>query len=95
MNFCKLLYPKIVKTHRDSLFGHIIGIEHTKHLFRKALNTDSVHILLVGPPASAKTMFLTSLMHQLKNSYFTDGTNSTKAVMIDFLFENRPRYFAL
>ena len=58
-----------------------------------ALDSDSAaHILLVGPPASAKTMFLTSLMHQLKNSHFADGTNSTKAGMIDYLFENRPRY---
>jgi Holliday junction DNA helicase RuvB len=37
-------------------------------------------------------MFLTSLMHRLKSSYFTDGSNSTKAGMIDYLFENRPRY---
>ena len=45
-----------------------------------ALDADSVvHILLVGPPASAKTMFLTSLMHHLKRSYFADGTNSTKS----------------
>jgi MoxR-like ATPase len=57
-----------------------------------ALDSDSViHILMVGPPATAKTMFLTSLM-QLKNSYFADGANSTKAGMIDYLFENRPRY---
>ena len=51
----------------------------------------AIHILLVGPPASAKTMFLTSLM-QLKNSYFSDGGASTKSGMIDYLFANRPRY---
>jgi Holliday junction DNA helicase RuvB len=57
-----------------------------------ALDSDSaIHILLVGPPASAKTMFLTSLM-QLKNSYFSDGANSTKAGMIDYLLTNRPHY---
>jgi ATP-dependent protease Clp ATPase subunit len=61
-----------------------------------ALDSDSVvHILLVGPPASAKTMFLTSLMHHLKSSYFADGANSTKAGMIDYLFENRPRYLLI
>jgi MoxR-like ATPase len=37
-------------------------------------------------------MFLTLLMHQVKNSYFTDGANSTKAGILDYLFENRPRY---
>src|SRR5207245_956850 len=78
-----------------SLFEDIIGYDHIKRLFRMALDSDSVvHILLVGPPASAKTMFLTSLM-QLKNSYFADGTNSTKAGMIDLLFENRPRFLLI
>ncbi len=60
--------------------------------FRMALSSDSaIHILLEDPPASAKTMFLTSLVHQLKNTYFADGTNSTEAGMIDCLFANRPR----
>jgi MoxR-like ATPase len=93
MNFCKLFFSKILKTDHDSLFGDIIGYDHIKRLFRMALNADSaIHTLLVGPPASPKTMFLTSLMHQLKSSYFTDGTNSTKAGMIEYLFEYRPRY---
>lgn len=43
---------------------------------------EPVHILLVGPPASAKTMFIKSLM-KLNNSYFTDGGNSTKAGMLE------------
>ncbi len=88
-----MLFSKILKTDHDSLFGDIIGYDHIKRLFRMALDSDSVvHILLVGPPASAKTMFLTSLTHQMTRSFFTDGTNSTKAGMIDYLFENRPRY---
>jgi holliday junction DNA helicase RuvB len=58
-----------------------------------ALDSDSaIHILLVGPPASAKTMFLTSLMHHVKDTYFADGANSTKAGMIDYLFTNTPWY---
>jgi Holliday junction DNA helicase RuvB len=52
----------------------------------------AIHILLVRPPASAKTMFLTSLMHHVKDTYFADGANSTKAGMIDYLFTNTPRY---
>ena len=40
----------------------------------------------------ASVSFKTSLMHNLKDSYFADGTNSTKFGMIDYLFENRPRY---
>ena len=92
MKFYEILFSKMFRIDHDKLFEDIIGYAHIKKLFKLALDSDSaVHVLLVGPPASAKTMFLTSLM-QLKNSYFTDGANSTKSGMIDYLFENRPRY---
>jgi MoxR-like ATPase len=93
MNFCKMLLSKITNAGNHRLFEDIIGYDHIKRLFGMALRSElAIHILLVGPPASAKTMFLTSLMRQLKNSYFADGANSTKAGMIDYLFETRPKY---
>ena len=94
MKFCNLLF-KLISIQSESFFEEIIGYDHIKRLFRMALDSDSaIHILLVGPPASAKTMFLTSLM-QLKNSYFSDGANSTKAGMIDYVLEKRPRYLLI
>jgi len=61
-----------------------------------ALDSKSrTHILLTGPPTSAKTMFLTSLLQFLKDAYFVDGGNSTKAGVIDYLFENRPDYLII
>jgi len=61
-----------------------------------ALDSGSrTHILLVGPPSSAKTMFLTSMLHFLKNAYFVDGGNATKAGVIDYLFENQPDYLLI
>jgi MoxR-like ATPase len=91
MKLCSLL-SKLIKAHGNALFDDIVGHTHIKRLFRMALNSSAIHILLVGPPASAKTMFLTSLMHHVKDTYFTDGANSTKAGMIDYLFKNTPRY---
>ena len=94
MKFCNLL-SKLTNIQSESFFEEIIGHDHIKRLFRMALDSDSaIHILLVGPPASAKTMFLTSLM-RLKNSYFSDGANSTKAGMIDYVLEKRPRYLLI
>jgi Holliday junction DNA helicase RuvB len=60
-----------------------------------ALNSDEkVSILLSGPPASAKTMFLESL-RKLKSSYFVDGTSTTKSGLIDCLFLNNPKYLLI
>lgn len=55
---------------------------------------DSVHVLLVGPTALAKTVYVRTL-NQLQNSYFADGDNSTKAGMIDYIFNNEPKYLLI
>ena len=57
-------------------------------------SNEQVSILLSGPPASAKTMFLESLS-KLNNSYFADGTSTTKSGLIDCLFLNNPKYLLM
>ena len=52
-------------------------------------------ILLIGPPGSSKTMFLILLRQHLKDSYFIDGGNTTKAGIIDYLFKNRAPYLLI
>jgi len=75
----------------DKLFENIVGYDDVKKIFTYALNSSlPVHILLVGPPGSAKTLFLLECM-KLSRSYFTLGSHSTKAGMLDYLFNNRPR----
>lgn len=65
-------------------------------LFGLALRSNEpTHILLSGPPATAKTMFLMSLREHLKDSYFIDGGNATKAGIIDHLFKNRAPYLLI
>jgi DNA replicative helicase MCM subunit Mcm2 (Cdc46/Mcm family) len=59
------------------------------------ISDESAHILLTGPPASAKTMFLLSLQQRLKSCYFVDGGNSTKAGIIDYLLANQPSYLLI
>ncbi|GAH36784.1 unnamed protein product, partial [marine sediment metagenome] len=42
----------------DDLFDFILGHDDVKDVFWKSLNSEEpVHILLVGPPSSSKTMF--------------------------------------
>jgi replication-associated recombination protein RarA len=76
----------------EPLFDSIVGYSDVKKLFQMSLSSDKpVHILLVGPPASAKTLFMLECM-KMERSYFTLGSHSTKSGMIDYLFEKRPRY---
>ena len=76
----------------EILFESIVGYEDVKRLFAMSLSSDRpVHILLVGPPASAKTLFMLECM-KLERSFFTLGSHSTKSGMLDYLFDKRPRY---
>lgn len=81
---------------KTKLFSNIVGYEDIKKLFHLSLcsNERPVHILLVGPPASAKTLFMLECM-KLDRSYFTLGSHSTRSGMIEYLFEKRPRYLII
>ena len=79
----------------DCLFENIYGYDDVKRLFRMALESShDCSILLTGPPASAKTLFLQSLMKQ-KDSHFIDCSNASKSGVVDYVFGNKPRYLLL
>jgi Holliday junction DNA helicase RuvB len=80
----------------ERLFEEIIGQNDIKRiLVRAILSHKAVHILLVGSPASAKTMFLTQVMRQFKSSLFVVGSNTTKAGPVNELFERRPKFLLI
>jgi replication-associated recombination protein RarA len=90
---------KVTNSNKSSLqydlFDNIIGYDDIKKLFFLSFESQRpIHILLVGPPASAKTLFMLGCM-KLERSYFTLGTHSTKSGMLDYLFEKRPRYLII
>src|SRR5919198_4214469 len=95
MQLCNI-FSKLTATKKsDKFFQDIIGYDNIKRLFLMALDADEpVHILLSGPPACAKTMFLQSLLKQ-NNSYFVDGSFTTKVEVIDCVFDNRPKYLLI
>jgi Holliday junction DNA helicase RuvB len=90
----KMLFCSSVRR-EDWLFKNIYGCDDVKRLFRLGLESNhNCSILLSGPPASAKTLFLQSLM-RLKSSHFIDCSNATRSGVIDFVFKQRPKYLLL
>jgi MoxR-like ATPase len=80
---------------KQELFDDIVGFEDVKDLFERAIKTERpVHLLLCGPPASAKSLFMRALT-SLERSYYAVGSSSTKSGIFDYLFEHRPRYFII
>jgi hypothetical protein len=93
-----LLFTSPTSTNtNDKLFENIIGYDNVKRFFRMALESNdhtTTSILPSGPPASAKTLFLQSLM-KLQDSYFIDCSNATKSGLVDYIFDNKPKYLLL
>ena len=80
-----ILFPHSVKR-KDNLFENIYGCDDIKKLFGMALDSnDTCPILLTGPPASAKTLFLQSLV-KLKDSHFIDCSSATNSGVVDYIF---------
>jgi Holliday junction DNA helicase RuvB len=80
---------------RQDLFDDIYGFDDVKDLFKMAIQAERpVHLLLCGPPASAKSLFMRALT-RLERSYYAIGSSSTKSGIFDYLFEQRPRYFVV
>lgn len=78
-----------------NLFDHIVGHDEVKFWIAKSLaSTQPVHILLVGPPATAKSLFLEAL-GSLPGSQYALGGSSSRAGVADFLLNFRPRYLVV
>jgi MoxR-like ATPase len=77
------------------ILDSIIGYDGIKRTFLRSLNSkEPLHILLVGEPGQAKTLFLKCILEAYGSTkaYFTVGGNASKSGMIDMLFELRPKY---
>ena len=75
------------------LFDDVVGYQDIKELFLKGLES-RVHFLLVGPPASAKTLFLECL-GRLPKSRYVLGSRMTKAGLTDYLITYQPKFLLL
>jgi len=72
------------------IFSDIVGLEDVKDILLKALKADKpVHVLIVGGPATAKTMILEALSRFYDVPIILAGA-STRAGLRDYIVENVP-----
>ena len=79
----------------DDLFNIIVGHDNIKTIVRYAIDaTKPVHLLLSGPPASAKTLFLMELA-RLPESYYCLAQTTTQAGLANLLFTYQPQFLLI
>jgi replication-associated recombination protein RarA len=74
---------------KQAPFDDILGYDDLKELLTKCIYTkDSCNVLLLGPPASSKTIFLLSIQKGVSNGCFIDAANASGPGLVDYLFEH-------
>jgi replication-associated recombination protein RarA len=77
------------------LFLNIEGYSDIKDIIIRALETDeNYNLLLIGPPASSKTLFLMAILDIRKDAVYFDGSNTTNRIL-DVLQEERPKIICI
>jgi Holliday junction resolvasome RuvABC ATP-dependent DNA helicase subunit len=77
------------------LFTDIVGYDDVKRQFYLALGADEeVHILMIGPPSTAKSLFLEALQ-SLPGSKLAFGDAISKAGLRRFIMEEKPQYLII
>lgn len=76
-----------------SMFNDIIGYDDLKELLRECLLLEKpIHVLLVGPPAIAKSMFLSDIERVWGDrTMWMLGSGTSRAGLWDAVTERRPR----
>ena len=71
-------------------FSNIYGLDGMKeNLFRALISDDQINILLIGPSATSKTLFMTTIQEKCNNVFYFDASNTTGAGLIEELYNNR------
>ena len=88
MKFLNLFHH--CKTKQD--FENIQGLDDVKDIIRRALDCeDNYNLLLVGPPASSKTLFLYEITEREENCIYFDVSNTTNRIL-QVLQGGTPKY---
>ncbi len=95
--FLNLLFGRKEQKQNTQLFDTVIGYDDIKEVLSLSLaSRDPVHILLSGPPASGKTVFLLEMLRQYKTTaHYIDGARTTKVGIFDLCFQARPKYLLI
>jgi len=79
-----------------NLFKEVYSYDDLKiNLYRAIESEHNVNVLLIGPPATSKTLFIRCLYENLKNCVYIDVANASGRGIIDNLSSNRNTKYIL
>jgi len=87
----KFFHYLLNKHSTSDAFDKIQGYDDLKQIVSRAIDAeDNYNLLLIGKPASSKTLFLMGILDMRKDAVYFDGSNTTSRIL-DVLEEKRPK----
>lgn len=78
------------KPSSTATFKNIVAHQDLKDVLEAAVwNNERTLTLMIGPPGSAKSLFMSEICDKLKHWYYLDGSTSSGKGLIEFLDEHR------
>lgn len=79
----------------DGAFDKVVGYNDVKWLMKRAITTQEItNVLLIGPPGSAKTVFLMCI-EDLGGGKFISGKPTSGPGVLDIMFDETPKYMLI
>jgi Holliday junction DNA helicase RuvB len=99
INYFRFNRPNLIKERYNNMairdqafqfFSNIYGLDGMKeNIFRALISEEQINILLVGPPATSKTLVMSTIQEKCNNVFYYDASNTTSAGLIAELFYNK------
>lgn len=99
INYFRFNRPNLIKEKFNNIpiqdqayhfFSNIYGLDGMKeNIFRALISEEQINILLVGPPATSKTLVMSTIQEKCNDVFYYDASNTTSAGLIAELFYNK------
>ena len=87
----RIYRPERKEINFDDLFKYIVGYDDIKELLKKVLKSEKpIHVLLIGPPATGKTLFLEDIYHACPDAEYVIGSEASGLGLAKLVRERRP-----
>ena len=85
--------PLTIRERAIKVFSDIEGLDDIKEMMLRALESNErAHTLLVGPPASAKSLFMLQIENIMRSKiYFAEAASTRKEGLQKFIAENQDK----
>jgi replication-associated recombination protein RarA len=88
--FTEIPKSETIPEQSKEFFSKIYGLDSVKeNIFRVLIAKEQVNVLLIGPPATSKTLFMMVLQERCNDVCYFDAANTSGAGLIESLYNHQ------